>query len=186
MREEQKRLATELCLMLATHFNRRILQVVTLWSRIGTALATASVKVQDGDMHRFCTLCLETVKAHPGVFAADDTAAGLVTELIGKSPEWRQSFVRYIAGRSYIVVILARAAWEVVKAERAAMWEQHRKEMEAAERALSEMTDAEFLADCPGLSRQDLLDVFAFPRIGFPSVRKTEIESGETGEAKGI
>lgn len=133
MREEQKRLATELCLMLATHFNRKTLEVVTLWSRIGTALATASVKVQDGDMSRFCTLCLETVKAHPGIFAADENAHALVTNLIGKSPEWRQSFVRYIADRSYIVAILARAGWEDVKAERSAMWEQRRREIEAAE-----------------------------------------------------
>lgn len=133
MREEQKRLATELCLMLATHFNRKTLEAVTLWSRIGTALATASVKVQDGDMSRFCTLCLETVKAHPGIFAADEKAHTVVSELIGKSPEWRQSFVRYIAGRSFIIVILARAAWEYVKADRAAMWEQRRREIEAAE-----------------------------------------------------
>lgn len=133
MREEQKKLATELCLMLATHFNRKSLEVVTLWSRIGTALATASVKVQDGDMARFCTLCLETVKAHPGIFAADEKAGNLIAALIGKSSEWRQSFVRYIAGRSYIIIVLGRAAWEEVKTERAAMWEQRRREIEAAE-----------------------------------------------------
>jgi hypothetical protein len=126
-------MATELCLMLATHFNRKSLEVVTLWSRIGTALATAAVKVQDGDMARLITLCLEHVKAHPGIFAADEAAGKLVADLMSRPPEWRQSFVRYIAGRSFIVIILARAAWENVKAEKAAMWEARRREIEAAE-----------------------------------------------------
>jgi hypothetical protein len=126
MREDQKRMATELCLMLATHFNRKTLDAMTLWTRIGTALAVSSVKVQDGDLSRFITLCLETVKAHSGVFAADETALKLVETFVGKSVEWRQSFVRYIAARSYIIIILGRGAWEDVKAERSAMWEQRR------------------------------------------------------------
>lgn len=119
--------------MLATHFNRKMLDPMTLWSRIGTALATSSVKVQDGDLSRFITLCLEAVKAHPGIFAADEKALALVGALIEKSTEWRESFVRYISARSYIVIILGRGAWENVKAERSAMWEQRRKEIEAAE-----------------------------------------------------
>lgn len=127
-------MAIELCLLLATHFNRKTLDPMTLWTRIGTALATSSVKVQDGDMGRFITLCLEVVKAHPGIFAADEKALKLIEALMGKSSEWRQSFVRYVAARSYIIIILGRGAWEEVKAERQAMWEKRRQEIEAAER----------------------------------------------------
>lgn len=139
MKEEHKRFATELCLMLATHFNRKSLEVVTLWSRIGSALATAAAKVQDGDLATLITLCLEHVKAHPGIFAADDIAVKLVAALAEKTPEWRQSFVRYIATRSYVVIIFARAKWEEVKADRSAMWENRRAEIEAAEAAESKV-----------------------------------------------
>lgn len=133
LHDEQKRMATEVCLMLATHFNRKTLDPITLWSRIGTALSVSSAKVQDGDLSRFLTLCLETVKAHPGIFAADENAMALVSELTEKPAEWRQSFVRYISSRSYIIIILGRGAWEDVKAERAAMWEQRHKEIESAQ-----------------------------------------------------
>lgn len=130
---EHKKAAVEMCLMLATHFNRKTLVVTSLWSRIGSGLMTSAAKVQDGDLARLCTICFEHVKAIPSILAADDRAAELIEKLSGESPEWRQSFVRYLVSHSYAVLIFGRQAWEQHKAEREEKWRQWEQETAAIE-----------------------------------------------------
>lgn len=130
---EHKKAAVEMCLMLATHFNRRTLVVTSLWSRIGSGLMTSAAKVQDGDIGRLCTICLEHVKAIPSILAADVRAAMFIDKLSKETQEWRQSFVRYLVSHSYAVLIFGRQGWEQHKAAREEDWRQWDLETAAIE-----------------------------------------------------
>jgi len=88
---------------------------MTLWERIAGGFATACAKVDDGDLDRFVSLCLEHVKAD----AAKASACGALGELLqtfGVRPiEWRHRFVGYVRSHYYPVVVHSRARWELVK-----------------------------------------------------------------------
>lgn len=113
---EIKELASGFCLALAQLFNRDSLDAVTLWERIGSGLATACAKVNDGDLDRLLSLCLDHVKADPGKAAAHPGVAGLLATFATRPPEWRFAFVDYLDSRKYVVLALGRARWEEFKA----------------------------------------------------------------------
>lgn len=68
---------------------------VTLWDRIGSAIATAAAKCDDGDTDRFASLCLEHVKADHAAAARHEGFAAWVVTMAARDDAYRQAFVRH-------------------------------------------------------------------------------------------
>lgn len=107
IKEEAKQLCLTLCELFGESLDR-----MTLWDRIGTALAAAAAKCDDGDTDRFAALCLEHVKADHAAAARHDAFAAWVVTLAGRDDAHRQAFVRHCGAKTAIVLVHARAAWE--------------------------------------------------------------------------
>ena len=90
---------------------------ITLWTRIDTALRTASAKVTDGDLDLFVSLALEHVKAEPARASLHEGLRDLLDLFEEKPVEWRQGFVEYVRSHAYPVIVAGRAKWEDRKAE---------------------------------------------------------------------
>jgi len=88
---------------------------MTLWDRIGSALAGACAKCADGDTDRFVSLCLEHVKADSGRASRHEILPRMLGDWSERPAAWRQGFVRYIATHSFAVLAHARLAWERIK-----------------------------------------------------------------------
>lgn len=116
--EGYKVAAVDLCLCLCELFGET-LDRKTLWEKIGSALRTAAAKSDDGDTDRFMSLCLEHVRAEDGAASRCQRLADVLRRLISVPLAWRQSWVRYVASRVPAILAHSRAAWEIVKAERA-------------------------------------------------------------------
>lgn len=93
------------------------LERTTLWERIGSGFAAACAKVDDGDLDRFASLCLDHVKADAAKAAACEPLAQLLETFAVRPVEWRQGFVRYIRTRYYAVIVHSRSRWERVKSK---------------------------------------------------------------------
>ena len=93
------------------------LERVTLWSRIGSGLAAGCAKVDDGDLDRYISLCLEHVQADTAKAAACEPLAQILHTVTVRPIEWRQAFVRYVRTHLYSVIVHSRARWEKVKAK---------------------------------------------------------------------
>lgn len=103
--------ASLLCVVLAEQFDSASLDRLTLWDRISSGILTAAAKVDDGDLERFLTLCLEHVKAAPGRAATSETVLRLVGTF-DQGEAWRIGFLRYLQSHIYCVLIHGRAAWQ--------------------------------------------------------------------------
>lgn len=114
---EQKEAAIELCLCLCDLFGAS-LDRMTLWDRIGSALASSAAKVDNGDIDRFVTMCLEHVLADVGAAGRHTGVAALLHAASEKNLSWRQGFVRYVAGHVYTIPVHARIRWEKIKVQR--------------------------------------------------------------------
>lgn len=108
---EMKQTGVALCLLLAEVFSDK-LDRLTLWSRISTALKTARANTDSGDADRFLQLCLDHVKADTAQTLANPRLTELITILSEKSAEWLNNYFRYLDERAFVVVALARVAWE--------------------------------------------------------------------------
>lgn len=113
---EYKEAAHRLGCVLASLFGES-LDRLTLWDRIGSGFATACAKVDDGDLDRFASICLDHVKADPGAAASNAALGALLSTFAARPIEWRQGFVRYIRSHSYSVLVHARSRWERVKSK---------------------------------------------------------------------
>lgn len=85
---------------------------LTLWTRIGSALATACAKVSDADTDRWATLCLEHVQAEPSRAATCEPLANLLSAWMQRPDEYRQAILNYTETRSFAVLAHARARWQ--------------------------------------------------------------------------
>lgn len=108
-----KDVAKSLCVVLAMLYGKS-LDRVKLWDRIDSALLTASAQIQDGDLDRLITLCLDHVKAESVICPPMEP---LVRMFEARPIEWRQAFVSYLGRNHHAVVIHGRLAWESVKAK---------------------------------------------------------------------
>lgn len=88
---------------------------LTLWDRIASGFASACAKVDDGDLDRFVSLCLDHIKADAGKAAATQSLGHMLETFASRPIEWRKAFLRYIKTHSYAVLVHARARWEQVK-----------------------------------------------------------------------
>lgn len=103
--------ASQLCVVMAEQFDSDTLDRLTLWDRISSGILTAAAKVDDGDLDRFLSLCLEHVKASPGRTAASETVAMLLG-MFDQDEAWRIGFLRYCQSHIYAVLIHGRASWQ--------------------------------------------------------------------------
>lgn len=90
---------------------------IKLWDRIGSAFASACAKVDDGDLDRFATLCLDHVQADPGEAARCGPLNQLLSTFAVRPIEWRQAFVRHARTHYYSVLSHSKARWEQVKSK---------------------------------------------------------------------
>jgi len=116
-KEEHKQWAINLCLACCELFGED-LDRMTLWDRIPSAMATASVKCGDGDIDQFVSLCLDHIKADSAKAARNDRVVALLMGASDKPITWRQGLVRYIVQHSFAIVAYGRRDWEVVKNDR--------------------------------------------------------------------
>ena len=110
VRDAAVRLGTILARLFGDDLDRK-----TLWGRIASAFETACSKVDDGDLDRFASLCLEHVKADPGSAAACEPLGATLEMFASRPIEWRQAFARHCRTHSYALVARTRARWELVK-----------------------------------------------------------------------
>lgn len=110
--------ASRLVFVLALCFNRDVLDAVTLWERIASAITTACAKVDDGDLDRLISLALEHVKAEHTRVAANEMASSIIADLTEQDDSWRMGFVRYLKQHTYTAIIHGRRYWETHKETR--------------------------------------------------------------------
>lgn len=113
--DQLRDIASELGFVLAITFNRRVLEVVTLWDRIASGLNVACQEVDDGDVERIVNICLDHVKADPARVAACPQLADLLGVLLPLSLEQKKVFVEYLKKHLYLAVIYGRKKWEQFK-----------------------------------------------------------------------
>lgn len=107
IKEEAKQLCLAMCELFGESLDR-----MSLWDRIGSALATAAAKCDDGDTDRFASLCLEHIKADDAAAARHEGFAAWVLTMATRDDAHRQAFARHCGGKTAIVLVHARAAWE--------------------------------------------------------------------------
>lgn len=108
--------AVQLCIALAEQFNRDSLDPLTLWDRISSGIIASAAKVDDGDLDRFLSLCLEHVKAAPASTACSESVARLVA-MLDEPVGWRIGFVKHLVSHHYAVIVHGRQAWLKYKDE---------------------------------------------------------------------
>jgi hypothetical protein len=111
---ELKEVSCRLCCVLAYLFGEE-LDRKTLWARIASGIAAGCAKVDDGDLDRFASLCLDHVQADAAKVAACDPLGQILATFAVRPIEWRQALVRYLRTHGYSVIVHARARWELVK-----------------------------------------------------------------------
>lgn len=99
------------------HLFGESLDRLTLWERIGSAIATSYAKASN-DFEIFVAKCLEHVKAEDGKVAACSALSDLLQTIGLREIEYQKSFVQYLHTRRLILLVHARERWEEVKAKR--------------------------------------------------------------------
>lgn len=102
---------------LLAHLFGPSLDRLSMWEKIGSALASATAKVSDDDLDRFVTLCLEHVQAEDSQVAACDALLSLLEAWQLRPKEWRLSLLNYLATHRSAVLIRGRRRWEQVKSK---------------------------------------------------------------------
>ena len=110
IKEESIQLCLAMCELFSDSLDR-----VTLWDRIGSGLASAAAKCDDGDTDRFAALCLEHIKADHAAAARHELFAAWVVIMSTRDDAHRQAFVRHCGSKTAIVLVHARHAWENLK-----------------------------------------------------------------------
>lgn len=103
------------CIVLCELFGDS-LDRTTLWDRISSGIAAACSKVVDGDLDRFCTECLNHVRADMGACSRSESLAEWVSRQTDRDIAWRQGFIRHVSNRVPILIVHGRAAWQQRKA----------------------------------------------------------------------
>lgn len=86
----------------------------TLWERIGNGLMVSIAKC-GGDFETFINNCLDYIKAEPGKVAANDNLASWLDVALLRPQEWKIQFMRFIERKNFLVVLKARAQWNLTK-----------------------------------------------------------------------
>lgn len=116
--EGLKKLAVDFVLMLCRNFNRKELEAITLWERIGSALESAYAKTPSAEPYLFVSHCLRHIKAEKSRVLSDPEADRIMDLLENESPEFVTAFINYLVTRDYVVLTQAKRAWEYEKKTR--------------------------------------------------------------------
>lgn len=113
--EAFKAAGIKLGFVMAKLFNRKSLEPITLWERIGNGIRSASAKVGNGDTDYFISLCLEFVLAKDSLVAADEDCGALIFEMANQEEAFRRQWIRYLHNRVYVITTFARERWSDYK-----------------------------------------------------------------------
>ena len=116
---EYRELASDFVLLLAICFNRRQLEVTTLWNRIDSAIQKGLAECNGDDLDRFVSAALEHIIAPVGVVASQDDAVRIQEELSGLALDARLYFLQYLAKHRYPAIVMGRKKWQELKEQKA-------------------------------------------------------------------
>ncbi len=116
---EYRELASDFVLLLAICFNRRQLEVTTLWNRIDSAIQKGLAECNGDDLDRFVSAALEHIIAPVGVVASQDDAIRIQEELSGLGDDARLYFLQYLAKHRYPAIVMGRNKWQELKEQKA-------------------------------------------------------------------
>ena len=112
-REEVKQTAIRFTSILASLFGED-LDRKTLWERIGNGIVVCCAKC-GGDWEAFVNEILQYIKADGGRVAASRPLEAMLSEIEGKPRAWKESFLRVLETKHFIIVVKARALWNSAK-----------------------------------------------------------------------
>lgn len=115
--DQYRELSSECVLLLAICFNRRVLDAVTLWSRIDSAIQKGLAECDGEDVDRFLSSCFEHIQASVNVTATQVDAVRIQQQLLALLDDGRVYFLQYMAKHRYVAIALGREKWEARKAE---------------------------------------------------------------------
>lgn len=121
--------ASDLVLLLAICFNRKLLDAKTLWTRIESAITKAIHEVEPSDTEAFVSTCLEHVKADANVAACQVDSVRIQKHLYDLDAPDRLALVQYLSDHRFPVIMIGRSKWEERKSE----IEETRKTLEEVE-----------------------------------------------------
>lgn len=110
--EDFREAGARLALIMARFYDRTKLEPIKLWERIGSGIAAACEQVDDGDLDRLISICLDHVCASHSAVAADQEFAPVIQTLSERDESWRLQLVRYLKTHSYTILIHGRKLWE--------------------------------------------------------------------------
>lgn len=110
--------AIDLAVAMAEVFGDQ-LDRVTLWSRIASGLEQSSRENPNAPLS-LVNGCLMHVKADPMKTASNERVASVVATVSRCNEVWSRQWARWIINHIHVVVIKARAEWQVIKSERVA------------------------------------------------------------------
>lgn len=110
---------TNLAVAMAVAFNRRKLDVKTLWTRIDSAIQAGITAANGADIHALIDATCGHVLASPNAVVSDEFAA-LIGPLFDLDDDEAYALVKYLSRSRYTVIVFAKRAWEERKELRAA------------------------------------------------------------------
>lgn len=84
---------------------------LTLWDRIGSAVATGVAKARKGDLEQFVSLCAEHIKADDGKVAACDALKELFQIFSARDREFAESVFLLFREKRPVLLVHARDRW---------------------------------------------------------------------------
>lgn len=117
--EEQKEIkesAINFCSILPELFGDN-LDRLTLWERIGNGLVICTTKCS-GDFEVFINQILSYIQADSGKVAASERFNNIISEFLSKPKIWKESFLRTIQAKHFLIIVHARAIWNSLKEEK--------------------------------------------------------------------
>lgn len=96
---------------LALVFNRRELDVKTLWTRIDSAITTGITEANGNDTHRLIDAACGHVLASPNAVVSSEFQS-LTSGIFAMDEDESYAFVRHLAKSRYTLIAFGRQAWE--------------------------------------------------------------------------
>lgn len=109
--EQYRDIASDFVLLLAIGFNRRQLEVTTLWERIDSAIQKGLAECDGVDVDRLMSTCLEHVLAPINIVAAQEKALEIQSAITHLPKERRAYFCQYLSKHRYAAIVLGREKW---------------------------------------------------------------------------
>ena len=86
----------------------------SMWERIGNGIVVCSAKCA-GDWEAFVNQMLQYIKADGARVASSKGLQTVLEEIIPKTKAWKESWLRCMETRHYLIIVQARAVWNSAK-----------------------------------------------------------------------